>query len=762
MSSVAGEQRVARRVHVRGIVQGVGFRPFVFRLAQAHALAGWVHNGDDGVSIHIQGGASAVDAFVRALTAEAPPAAVISALDVTSHEPLALEAFEIRESTSTRPPTTRMSPDLPVCDDCLRELFDPGDRRFRYPYINCTNCGPRFSIVRALPYDRARTTMAGWRLCEPCASEYGSPADRRFHAQPVACPACGPEYLLVRTEPRGTALHLSADPIREAARLLRDGRVVGVKGIGGYHLACDADNPAAVTALRERKFRKEKPFALMVRTLAVARRTVKLSALAEQQLRSVARPIVLCAARDEITGVAPGIADLGVMLPYAPLHHLLFDSGAPDRLVMTSGNRSNEPIAYRDDDAVERLAPMCDAILVGERPIGRRVDDSVVRVDHDRAVVLRRSRGYAPCVVAKLPTARPVLAVGADLKNTVTLAVGGEAWTSQHIGDLEHYDALVAFREAVDDLLTMYGIHPAEAIIAHDLHPEYGTTAFAKTLQGVRLEPVQHHRAHIASVLAEAGELHTRVVGVAFDGTGYGDDGTIWGGEFFVGSVRDGFTRVAHLRPARLPGGDAAARFPVQAAAGFLSGLDDMPDLTAPPFSFPRRYCSAQAQIARDVRSFSTTSAGRLFDAVAALAGFTREISYEGQAAIWLEQLARSSSASDAYSIVWNGTTLDWSVALQTIIKDRRAGEEPAVIARRFHHGLAQGTAMAAIHLARAHHVDAVALSGGVFQNALLLNDVIAMLKAASLRVLTNAIVPPNDGGISLGQATIAAAAVCA
>jgi hydrogenase maturation protein HypF len=483
-----------------------------------------------------------------------------------------------------------------------------------------------------------------------------------------------------------------------------------------------------------------------------------LPAAAEELLASPARPIVLAPGRIELAAVAPGTGDLGVMLPYTPLHQLLFAHGAPERLVMTSGNRSSEPIAYRDDEAVRRLKGIADAILIGERPIARRVDDSVVRVGPAGPVVLRRARGYAPNVVANIPSERPVLAVGADLKNALTLVVDGQAIVSQHIGDLEHYDALVAFRETIDDLLAMYAVDRDDLIVAHDLHPQYASTAVAHMLQAGTTKAVQHHRAHIAGVLAERGEFDTRVIGVAFDGTGYGDDGSIWGGEFFAGTVRDGFTRVGHLRPAVLPGGDAAARVPVQAAAGFLSQLDaPLPDMCAEPFRFPRRYESARALAARDLRSFKTTSAGRLFDTVAALLGFTRDISYEGQAAIWLEELARTSSASDAFEFPFERGEMDWRPAINDVIAARTDGVDLHDIARMFHRGLARAIANAALDLAAAHQVTHVVLSGGVFQNTLLADDIVASLSATPVQVLTNSAVPPNDGGISLGQAAIAA-----
>jgi hydrogenase maturation protein HypF len=734
----------ARFLRIRGVVQGVGFRPFVFRLAQAHGIAGWVRNGGEGVEIHGEGEAEALEAFVREIREGAPPAARIVSLEVTAVPALGADGFEILKSAGGESPTVRISPDLPVCAACLAELFDPEDRRHGYPYINCTDCGPRYTIVLGLPYDRPLTTMRGWPLCADCEREYHDPLDRRFHAQPVACPACGPGY----------------GDIRAAARLLGEGRIVAVKGLGGYHLAADARNAAAVAALRERKVRKEKPFAVMVRDLAAARALVDLSPEAEALLTSIARPIVLAPRRLDLPGVAPGVspenADLGVMLPYTPVHHLLFAAGAPEILVMTSANRSSEPLAYRDDEAFDRLAGIADSFLVGERPIARRVDDSVVRAGCLGPMVLRRARGLAPGAVARLPLTRPVLAVGADLKNTITLVVGGEAFVSQHIGDLEQFEASQAFRETIRDLTTMYEVDWNDLLVMHDLHPGYRSTAHALDLSVAETRGVQHHRAHIASVLAERGALDKRVLGMACDGTGYGDDGGIWGGEFFIGSVIEGFERIAHLRGAVLPGGDAAARHPVQSAAGFLYQMEGVPDLTAPPFRFPERYLQAGELIRKNVRTFPTTSMGRLFDTVAALLGFTREVSYEGQAASWLEHLARAGPSAAGLPFSFDGTELDFRPALAAVIAARRRGDDCAEIARAFHRGLARGLADAALHLAEAHGLKTVVLSGGVFQNELLLRELALCLAGSPLRLWANREVPPNDEGISLGQAALA------
>jgi hydrogenase maturation protein HypF len=642
-----------------------------------------------------------------------------------------------------------------VCADCVRELQDPRDRRFGYPYINCTNCGPRYSIVLGLPYDRDRTTMEPWAMCAACREEFEDPYDRRFHAQPTACPACGPGYrlsLAAGSEP----VTDSTSAIQQAARLLRKGHVVAVKGIGGYHLACDARNAATVARLRERKVRKEQPFAVMVRDAASLSALIdgspELIALAE----SVARPIILAPARVELPGVAPDNTDLGVMLPYAPLHHLLFAAGAPDALVMTSGNRSSEPIAFEDADAAVRLGPLADAMLIGDRPIARRVDDSVVRDGPFGPFVVRRSRGYAPAAVARLPAGGPVLALGADLKNTVTLVVDGVAFVSQHIGDLDHHAARIAFDRTIADLLDMYRIREEDLLVAYDSHPDYRSAARAATL-GASHASVQHHRAHIASVLAERDALSTRVIGVAFDGTGYGDDGAIWGGEVFAGSVRDGLTRVAHLRDALLPGGDAAARLPMRAAAGFLARLDDLPDLTAPPFRFTPQYALARRIVDANVRTFITTSAGRLFDTVAALLGFTRPVTFEGQAAIWLEHLARPHAATWSLPLRYESGILDYRDALRTVIDARLRGIDVGDIARAFHRGLAEAIAQAVDCLAAEHDPEAIVLSGGTFQNVLLLGDVRKQLSPQARPIWTNRDVPPNDGGISLGQAAFAA-----
>ena len=749
----------ARSIRVRGVVQGVGFRPFVYRLARANTLTGWVLNAEEGVEIHLEGAEASLEAFVRDLKAQPPPAASISEIDVQPAQPVGLNKFTIRESQRRQRPTVRISPDLPVCKDCLTELFDSANPRYLYPYINCTNCGPRYSVVLALPYDRPNTTMKSWPLDAYCAQEYSDPSNRRFHAQPVACPACGPHYHL---HPHADEESNNDDSIRRAAQLLTAGKILAIKGLGGYHLACDARNPASVAAMRARKYRKEKPFALMAKDIATARTLVELSPEAEVLLTSAARPIVLAPAKIQLPEVAPENNELGVMLPYTPLHHLLFAAGAPEVLVMTSANRSSEPIAYEDEDALDRLAEIADSFLIGQRPIARRIDDSVARAGAFGPAILRRARGYAPGAVAALPTTRPILALGADLKNSITLVVDGQAFVSQHIGDLDHYQSFRAFRETIDDLLSMYGICRNEVsrddlLLVHDLHPEYLSTAHAAALAIPDTHAIQHHRAHVASVLAERAEWTRQVIAVSFDGTGYGDDRTIWGGEIFVGNMQKGFTRVAHLRQAALAGGDAAAHSPVQAAAGFLAQLNTMPDVLSQPFNFPDRYRGAMELLRKNVRTFPTTSVGRLFDAAAALLGFTRNVTFEGQAAIWLEQLARAATFAEPYPFPFIANELDFRPLLQAAAQDRARGRELAEIARAFQLGIAQGLSDALIAISSTHISDTVVLSGGVFQNELLLEDLKARLTNASLQVWTNRAVPPNDGGISLGQAALAA-----
>ncbi len=736
---------------VRGVVQGVGYRPFVYRVALELGVRGWVLNDTGGVTVHAEGEGEVLRALAVALRERAPGAARVDEVLVERAGVEGFEGFSIRKSAEAGAPTTRISPDLCVCADCLREMREPGDRRAGYAYINCTNCGPRYSIIRSLPYDRPRTTMAGWALCDACRGEYEEPLDRRYHAQPTACGACGPGYRLVVD---GAEVCGRGEAIGRAARMLSEGAILAVKGIGGYHLACDASDAGAVGRLRERKFRKEKPFAVMVRDLAAAEGLVELSGAHRAALGSVARPIVLARGRRVLEGVHPGTGEIGVMLAYTPLHHLLFDLGAPEPLVLTSANRSSEPIAYEDEAAFEGLAGLADGFLVGERAIQRRVDDSVVAVRGVAAVVVRRARGYAPGSVAKLDAGRAILAVGADLKNAVALAVGGEVFVGQHDGDLGELETDRAFGETIEDLLSMYAVDRGSLVVAHDLHPGYVSTRAALGMEAGERVGVQHHEAHVASVLLEHGELETPVVGVALDGTGWGRDGTIWGGEVFRGSVVLGFERVGSLSEVMMPGGDAAARHPVQAAAAFL-GAFDAGVLESEPFGFPARFRQARGMVAKGVRCFGSTSAGRVFDAAAAVCGFTREITYEGQAAIWLEQLAEGAAAEAEGDERW----LDPRVLVGRMVEERLGGAEPAVVAARFHARLAGALAARARREAEGAGIGTVVLSGGVWQNRRLFAEFGAAL-GGGLRVLTNREVPCNDGGISAGQVALAWAAL--
>lgn len=747
---------VAKRIRVRGVVQGVGYRPFVFRLAERLHLCGWVRNDGHGVAIHVEGERQALNAFVEALSVQAPAAAQVTDVTVEATDVEGWPDFTIRESAAGARLSVQLPTDLAVCPDCLKELFDAADRRYLYPYVNCTACGPRYTVIERLPYDRPYTTMKDWNMCPACAAEYQDPADRRFHAQPNACPVCGPHYVLYG---QGQTVRDSVRAVLQAAQLLRDGFIVAVKGLGGYHLACDAENPQAVERLRRRKRRPAKPFAVMVKDLDTARTIVELSAEEEALLSAPSRPIVLARARRVLPGVAPDNTDLGVMLPYTPLHYLLFYRGAPSVMVMTSGNRSGEPIVYDDEDALTRLADVCDAWLVGERPIARRVDDSVCRVSAFGATFLRRARGAAPLPVAKIPTPRPILAVGSDLKNTITLAVNGQAVMSQHLGDLEQYEAFTAFEQTVRDLLAMYRVPPEEVTVVSDLHPDYHSTRYARQLPALRHMAVQHHQAHVASVLAERHAWERRVIGVAFDGTGYGDDGTIWGGEWFAGSLGEGLRRCGHLRPALLPGGDAAAKVPLQALAGFFADRTDWAADVGRRLAFPERFFTALKLAEKQIRTFPSTSVGRLFDAVAALLGFTEPITFEGQAAIWLEHRARSQPLLKVYPFPWDAKhgVLDYRPLLEAMVEDRLRGEAVGVMARAFHRSVAEALFQSVQRLGEAHGIETLVLSGGVFQNALLLSDVRERFAKSGIDVWIPHQVPANDGGISLGQAALAA-----
>ena len=754
----AREDRRAR-IRVNGTVQGVGFRPYVYRLARELGLGGFVLNDAQGVLIEVEGGAAAVGHFLERLPCEAPPLAVLEQVLVAELPPSGERAFGIVTSVGGEVPDTPVTPDSATCEDCLRELFDPGDRRFRYPFINCTNCGPRFTIVRGVPYDRPLTTMSAFTMCPACRAEYEDPADRRFHAQPNACPDCGPSLSLLDVERRA----VDADPLEAVVAALRAGAVVAIKGIGGYHLACLAGDEHAVAALRARKHREDRPFALMAPSLAPASSLVSIGPATRDLLTGPERPIVLAPRLPgaPVAGqVAPGAPELGVMLPYSPLHHLLLaDIG--ETLVMTSANMSDEPIAYRDEDALTRLRRIADLFLVHDRPIETRTDDSVVRAIPRRAV-LRRSRGYVPAAL-ELPgsgTSRPLLACGAELKNTFCLAKSSRAWVSHHIGDLENYETLRSFTDGIEHFRRLFAVEPD--LVVHDLHPEYLSTKYALEQDDVELVGVQHHHAHLAACLAEHGEAGP-AIGAIFDGAGYGLDGSMWGGELLFGDARS-FRRVGALVPVALPGGERAIKQPWRMACSWLSvALGHEPPLPAPLVH--RVDLRGWAQVHRLIETATaapaTTSMGRLFDAVAALIGVRAEVSYEGQAAIELEA-ACDPNARGSYPIaVTDGPRLmaiDPRDAIVSIAADVGAGEPTGAIARRFHRAIADATVQACIRLAAGHGTEVVVLSGGVFQNRLLVGSVSEGLAHAGLRVLVPERLPAGDGGISYGQAVVAAA----
>jgi hydrogenase maturation protein HypF len=688
---VTGENGpVRRRIRVEGIVQGVGFRPFVYALATRYGLAGVVGNDARGVFIEVEGPAGGVTTFQREIVSQAPPLAVVDRVSVRPVATTGACAFIVAPSQPGGERQTLISPDMATCADCLRELFDPADRRYRYPFINCTNCGPRFTIIRDVPYDRPATTMAGFPLCTDCAREYADPADRRFHAQPVCCPVCGPRLSLVTAD--GTAV--DGDPIAATAALLRAGRVVAVKGLGGYHLAADAARDDAVGALRSRKHREDKAFAVMVADVVAARRLCLVGEAEEALLASARRPVVLLRRRADApiaAPVAPGNGYVGLMLPYTPLHHLLVEA-FPGPFVLTSGNVSDEPIAYVDDDARTRLAGIADAFLLHDRPIHIRADDSVVRVVGDRPLMLRRARGYAPQPLRLArPVPRPVLGCGAELKNTFCLAKGSYAFVSQHIGDLENYPTLRSYTEGVAHLRRLFDIDPA--VVAHDLHPEYLSTTYALDLAGVALVGVQHHHAHIASCLVDNDtDNDGPVIGVAFDGLGYGTDATIWGGEFLVADLT-GFERAGWLEPVAMPGATAAIRQPWRMAAAYLDAAysgDVPPDLTVAERNADR-WDAVVALGRTGLNSPVTSSAGRLFDAVAALCGVRDAINYEGQAAVELERLVDPAVAgsypaglTDGYPFRVRGADL-----VRAAADDVRAGASASTVATRFHRGVA-------------------------------------------------------------------------
>ncbi|MFG3436873.1 carbamoyltransferase HypF [Nonomuraea sp. NPDC047897] len=743
-------------IRVEGIVQGVGFRPFVHALAARYGLTGLVGNDAGGVFIEAEGPAAAVGALVEAVRHRAPALAVVERVSVTPVPPTGARGFEIVPSVAG-PATRALVPaDVATCADCLAELFDPADRRHLYPFVNCTNCGPRFTIVTAVPYDRAVTTMAGFAMCAACEREYRDPRDRRFHAQPTCCPDCGPALSLTTA----AGARVPGDPVTEAAALLAGGAVLAVKGLGGYHLAVDAADETAVATLRARKGRPDKAFAVLAADLPAVRELCEAGEAAARLLTGPRAPIVLLPRRagaPVAPSVAPGSGELGVLLPYTPLHHLLARRLARP-YVLTSGNVSDEPIVYEDADAPARLGGIADAFLSHDRPIRAPADDSVVRMFRGAALPVRRARGYAPePFTLPWPVPRPVLACGAAQKSTFCLAGGRHAVVSQHFGDLESYRTLRAFTTEIDRWRRLFGIDPV--VVAHDPHPEYLSTKYALALDGVEPVAVQHHHAHLASCLADNGEPGP-VIGVAFDGTGYGADGTIWGGELLVADLA-GFDRAGHLEQVRMPGGGTAIRQPWRMAAAYLHAAS----VPADGLGVARRNAAAWAAVSALAAAGGpaapvTSSAGRLFDAVAALLGVRDTVTYEGQAAMGLELLA-DRDVGDGYPVAVTGP---WPVVIRgtdlvrAVADDLRRGVRRGVVAARFHHGLAGAVAAAVRLAAEATGLGTVALSGGVFVNTVLLGGVTDRLVRDGFRVLTHRRVPCNDGGISLGQAVVAAA----
>ncbi|GAC1429563.1 MAG: carbamoyltransferase HypF [Ktedonobacteraceae bacterium] len=770
MTSVASSTTQRWRILIQGIVQGVGFRPFVYGQALQWGLGGFVLNDSLGVTIEVEGSRTQLEGFHSALQEKTPPLARIDTLMLELLPVCNETRFSIAHSKAGNERKALISPDTATCIDCLQELFDSQDRRYQYPFINCTNCGPRFTIIQNVPYDRAQTTMSVFPMCAACQAEYDDPLSRRFHAQPNACPVCGPQMRLLD----GTGNQVAcSNPIVMAAQQLEHGAILAIKGVGGYHLACDALHANAVARLRVRKHREAKPFALMVPDLETAQRLCIISDEEATLLQSYRRPIVLLRKHaDDLVApaVAPTYDTLGIMLPYAPQHFLLLAAFAeivgPDRptiLVMTSGNLSDEPIAYRDEDAYQRLLGIADGMLMHNRDIHMRCDDTVVRIVADNVQFFRRSRGFAPePITLTFACPVPILACGGHLKNTYCIGKEQQAFVSHHIGDLENMETLQSFREGIPHFEGLFGITPQ--VVAHDLHPEYLATKYALDTDIARKIGIQHHHAHIASVLAEHG-LNGPVIGVAADGTGYGTDGAIWGCEIMRADLHS-FERLAHLAYVPLPGGEQAVRQPWRMAATYLTQAYDNNFLALDiPFvrSLDRkRWHTLSQMITRQVNAPLTSSLGRLFDAVAALLGIRNEVIYEGQAAIEMESLADTHNAR-VYPFAMEGeqpTLLDVRPMTRAIVQDIQQGISTAQIAGNFHWTVAEMLAATCVRVRQHTELQTVALSGGVFQNRLLLERLITVLEKQAFQVYTNRRVPPNDGGLALGQLAIAAALV--
>ena len=766
-------------IHITGIVQGVGFRPFVFGLATRLQVVGWVCNTSAGVEIEVQGPEDRLRDFESALREEKPPLAQIHSISVTEVDNTDIhKTFNIHESASIEGAFQPISADVAVCSDCERELFDPQDRRYLYPFINCTNCGPRFTIVNDIPYDRPATTMASFALCPDCRSEYEIPLDRRFHAQPVACPKCGPDvWLVFKDRPERFA---SRSALLKARRLLREGQIVALKGLGGFHLACDASNSLAVEELRRRKGRVGKPFALMAADITTVETNCYLADQERVLLSGREKPIVLLERRPESSlpaSIAPGLDTIGMMLPYTPLHLLLLNQSdrvlatepAPQILVMTSGNFSEEPIAIDNEDALERLTPLADAFLLHDRDIHIRCDDSVVRMDGKltsmegkettiycpSTVYLRRSRGYAPYPVHLPFETKPTLAVGGDLKNTFCLTRGKYAFLSHHIGDMENAETYASFEQGIEHLSHLFRIRPR--IVACDMHPSFFTTRWVqRSFFDLQPVAVQHHHAHIAACMADNELDNRKVIGLAFDGTGYGTDGTIWGGEILVADYA-GFERAAHLEYLPLPGGDTAIRKPWRVAVGYAHAMGlDISDLPLMRTLDPQAVKVVRMQVEKHLNTVNTSSMGRLFDAVAALAGVRTEVTYEAQAAMELEMLARNNNTDvDPYPYQLQDHIILLKGLIAAVIESIRRNESAEVISARFHKTIATLSVEAACRIREQAGLNEVALSGGVWQNKLLFELTTASLEKNGFTVYSHRQTPANDGGIALGQAVI-------
>ncbi len=753
---------VRKAISVAGIVQGVGFRPYVYRLAMERRLAGFITNTAAGVVIEVEGESGAVEDFLSRLPAGAPPLARITEVHVEEIACNHDAEFRILPSRTGEERRALISPDVALCDDCLREMLDPSDRRYRYPFINCTNCGPRYTIVRDIPYDRARTSMAVFAMCAGCRREYDDPLDRRFHAQPNACWECGPRVEL--WDGAGRRLE-AADPIRDAAARLAAGAIVAVKGLGGFHLAVDATKSDAVARLREAKRRVDKPFAIMAADFAAVERCCRVDALSAGLLKKPERPIVLLPKRQVCPisdAVAPFHHDLGVFLPYTPLHHLLFADGQFLALVMTSGNISEEPIAIDNQEALARLRGIADLFLVHNRDILLRCDDSVARVTAGHVRQIRRSRGYVPTPIFLGEDLPQVLAVGGELKNTICLTRGREAFLSQHIGDLENLESYRFFESTIESLKRILEVEPK--VLAYDLHPDYFSTRWALAQTSMELVGVQHHHAHIASCMAE-NRLDGSVIGFALDGTGYGTDGRVWGGEVLLASYR-GFERAAHLDYVAMPGGAAAINEPWRMAVSYLAKYfgEEFFDWDIPFVRKlePRRARTLLRMIERGVNSPLTSSCGRLFDGVAALVGVRQRVNYEAQAAIELEASIPPDANDDvAYPFDIGEDGSGWIInaapMLRALLNDLRAGVPVGILSRRFHLGLVSVLAATAERVREQSGLERVCLSGGSFQNLLLFENLVRRLTAAGFQVFTHAEVPTGDGGLSLGQALVAA-----